>query len=62
MLYIQHDPLSPPPLHNLHTVEIPYLDLYLFTQGREGEGGGKWTSEKVRGTIGHQTGRKYQHE
>jgi hypothetical protein len=45
----------------LHTVYVYTVHVYLFTQGTGGEGeGGELTREKVRGTIVHKAGRKYQ--
>ncbi len=45
---------SPPLLHTIHTP-------VLIHTGKEGRGG-RWTSEKVRGTLVHKRGRKYQHD
>jgi hypothetical protein len=56
MLSTHPDPL-PPHFYTLYK----YIPMYLFTQRREG-GGGIGESVKVRGSLVHKRGRKYQHD
>ncbi len=52
------DPLPKPPPPPLHTVWIHTPVLIHTRMG----GGGRWTSEKVRGALVYKRGRKYEHD
>ncbi len=58
------EPLSPPMTPYPLPPFTHFIRVYstLIRTGKGGRGGGELTREKVRGTIVHKAGRKYQHD